>query len=314
MNRDDRRPPLYHYWTPNYWPIWLALGLLRLVCLLPHKARLSIGFALGRLGHRLISSRRAITRRNIELCFPDLSAAERDAMALAHFESLGASFIEMGIGRWASDKELLSLVEIEGVEHLQTHVEDNKGIILLSAHFTTMDMSGRVLSMHCPPFDAVYRKSENAVFTEILRSSRERSARRAIEKRDIKSMVRSLRERTPVWYAPDQSYQGKQSAVLPFFGIDCMANTATTTLARLGRAVAVPFFPRRLENGHYLLSLQPALQNFPSDDAAVDTMQYHAVLERQIRRAPEQYYWIHKKFKNRPSPLPNVYDDLDSLK
>lgn len=312
--RNTVRRPLYHYWTPNHWPIWAALGLLRLICVLPHKMRLSVGFALGRLGYRIGATRRAITRRNIELCFPDLSAEERDALALAHFEALGASFIEMGLGRWASDEELQSLVRIEGVEHLQKPLNEGKGVILLSAHFTTLEISGRVLKMHSPPFDGVYRENRSAFLTEILRSNREISMRQGIEKSDIKSMIRSLRAGIPVWYAPDQSYRGKQSVLLPFFGVPSMTNNATGTLGRLGRAVAVPFFPRRLKDGSYLLSILPALEGFPDPDPNKDTENYIAVLENHIRLCPEQYYWVHRKFKNRPAPLADVYADLDSLK
>ena len=313
MKKTDRRP-LYHFWTPNYWPAWLALGLLRLICLLPHRTRLNVGFALGRLGHRLTPSRRAITRRNIEMCFPDLSPQERDALALEHFEALGASLIEMGLGHWASDQELDSLTTVEGIEHLQKPIAEGAGVILLSAHFTTLEVVGRVLNIHGPVYDGVYRRNRSPFITEFLLRGRERSARKAIEKTDIKSMVRSLREGVAVWYAADQSYTGKQSALLPFFGVPSMTNTATTTLGKLGRAVAVPFFPRRLKDGTYLLTILPPLDGFPSDDAIADTMKFTAILEDYIRQYPEQYFWIHKKFKKRPAPLPDVYSDLDSLK
>ena len=233
MKKTDRRP-LYHFWTPNYWPTWLALGILRLICLLPHRARLRVGFALGRLGHRLTPSRRAITRRNIELCLPELSTGERDALALAHFEALGASFVEMGIGHWASDEELDSMTRIEGIEHLQKPVDEGVGVILLSAHFTTIEVVGRALKMHGPAYDGVYRKNRSPFITEFLMRGREMAARRGIEKTDIKQMIRSLREGVPVWYAADQSYRGKQSELLPFFGVPSMTNTATTTLGKLG--------------------------------------------------------------------------------
>ena len=313
MKKTERRP-LTHFWTPNYWPAWLALGLLRLICLLPHRTRLNVGFALGRIGHRISPSRRAITRRNIELCFPEMSTDERDALALAHFEALGASLVEMALGQWASDDELDSLMKIEGIEHLRKHAAEGKGVILLSAHFTTLEIVGRVLKIHGPAYDGVYRKNRSEFITEFLLRGRELSARRGIEKNDIKSMVRSLREGTPVWYAADQSYRGKQSALLPFFGVPAMTNTATTTLGKLGKAVAIPFFPRRLEDGSYLLTILPPLEGFPGDDAEVDTMRFTAILEDKIRQFPEQYFWIHKKFKNRPAPLPDVYSDLDSLK
>jgi len=280
---------------------------------LPYRLQLGIGKLLGRIAHRFARERRAISRRNIELCFPELSPAERDALALAHFESLGMSIIELGLGRWASDEKLLAMTRIEGAEHIRNATDRGVGVILLSAHFTTLEISGRVLSLNSPPFDAVYRKNRSEFMTEILRTNRERSARGTIEKNDIKSMVRSLREGTPVWYAPDQSYNRKQSALLPFFGVPSMTNTATGTLARLGRAVVVPFFPRRLPKGGYVLSILPPVEGIPSEDPIEDTKKYLKILEDQVRLCPEQYYWVHRKFKNRPEPLPDPYADLAAL-
>jgi Kdo2-lipid IVA lauroyltransferase/acyltransferase len=308
------RTPLHHFWTPNYWPAWLGLLLLRGVCLLPHRARLGVGRALGRLLHRLVPMRRAVIRRNLALAFPELDEAARNRLAREHMEAQGMSLIELGLGRWASDRELLALTDISGTEHIANAAADGVGIILLSAHFTTLEISGRVLSLHCPPFDAVYRKHRNPFLTELLRTGRERSARGTIEKNDIKSMVRSLREGSPVWYAPDQSYNLKQSALLPFFGVPAMTNTATSTLARLGKARVMPYFPRRLANGRYELTVLPPLDNFPSDDAAADTRRYVELLEERIRLCPEQYYWIHRKYKNLPEHLPDYYADLDDWK
>jgi KDO2-lipid IV(A) lauroyltransferase len=305
------RKSLSDFRSPRYWPTWIGLGLLRLSCLLPYRVQLGIGRMLGRIAHRLAGKRRAIARRNIELCFPELSLAERDELALAHFEALGMSIIELGLGRWASDRKLLAMTRIDGAEHVRDAAERGVGVILLSAHFTTLEISGRVLCLHIPPFEAVYRKNRSEFMTEILRTNREKSARGTIEKNDIKSMVRSLREGVPVWYAPDQSYNRKQSALLPFFGVPSMTNTATGTLARLGRAIVVPFFPRRLPEGGYVLTILPPVEGIPGDDPVEDTKKYLEILERQIRLCPEQYYWVHRKFKNRPEPLPDVYEDLE---
>ncbi len=309
MTRAGRKP-LYAFWTPRHWPAWLALALLRLSCLLPYGLQLGIGKAIGRIAHRIGHQRRAIACRNLELCFPELSATERDRLALAHFEALGASIIELALGRWASDEKLLAMTTIEGAEHILEAIDRGFGVILLSAHFTALEISGRVLALNCPPFDAVFRKNRSEFMTEILRTGREKSARNTIEKNDIKSMIKSLREGVPVWYAPDQSYDRKQSALLPFFGVPAMTNTATGTLARLGKAVAIPFFPRRLPEGGYILSILPPIEGVPGDDAVVDTRKYVEILERQIRLCPEQYYWVHRKFKNRTAPLPDVYAGL----
>lgn len=308
------RTPLHHFWQPRYWPSWFGLALLRLVCLLPHRVRLGIGSRLGRLVHGIAGKRRAITRRNLSLAFPELDEDARNRLAREHFEALGMSLIELGMGRWSRDSELVALTTITGTEHLSAAAGEGHGIILLSAHFTTLELSGRVLSLHCPPFDAVYRRHKNPFLTEILRTGRERSARSTIEKNDIKTMVRSLREGRPVWYAPDQSYNLKQSALLPFFGVPSMANTATGTLARLGKAKVLPYFPRRLADGRYELRVHPPLDDFPSDDPAADTARYIAILEKSIRDCPEQYYWLHRKYKNLPDGLPDYYADLDAWK
>jgi len=313
MNRPERRP-LYHYRAPKYWPTWIGLGLLRLSCLLPLKWQIGLGKALGRMAHRISAERRAITRRNIELCFPELSEVQRNKLAREHFEALGASLMEMALGRWASDKKMLAITTTEGVEHIQETLDEGYGVILLCAHFTALEVSGRAFRLQSPPFDAVFRRFRSDFMTEILAGTREKSVRHLIEKNDIKRMVRSLRKGVPVWYAPDQSYHLKQSALIPFFGVPAMTNIATTTLAKLGRAKIIPFLPRRLPEGGYELRILPPIDGLPSDDPVEDTKKVMAIIETQIRLCPEQYYWVHRKFKNRPEPLPDVYADLDALK
>lgn len=308
------RKPLYYFWAPKYWPSWLGLALLRIICLLPHSVSMSIGKNFGRLAHRFTLKRRAIVLRNIELCFPEMALQKRVSLVRRHFEALGMSVIEMGLGRWASDEKLIAMTTMSGLEHLQAALDTGKGIILLSAHFTTLEISGRVLRVNCPPFDAVYRKNRSEFSTEVLRTGRERSAASTIEKRDIKAMIKSLRKGRPVWYAPDQSFSRKGSEVIPFFGVPSMHTTATSTLARLGKAVTLPYFPRRLPNGRYEFTILPPLPDFPSDDPVADTKKYVQVLEDYIRICPEQYLWVHRKFKDLPDGYPDYYADLDTSK
>lgn len=308
------RQPLYSYWAPKYWPTWIGMGLLRLLCLLPHRTALAIGRGIGRLAHRLGGSRRGVIRRNLELCFPELSADERNALAAEHFKALGMMLIETGLGRWASDKHLASITTLKGVEHVHAATKSGHGVLLLAAHFTTLEISGRVLATRIPPFDGVYRKNRSDFVTEIQRSGRERTVDTTIEKRDIRTVVRNLRAGRIVWYAPDQSYNRKGAEIVPFFGVPSMQTTATSTLARLGDAVVIPFFPRRLKDGTYEMTLLPPFEDFPGDDPAADTLRYNKVLEAHIRSCPEQYFWVHRKFKDLPDGYPDYYADLDALK
>lgn len=310
----NERTPLHHYRSPRYWGIWTGLALLRAICALPIPWSLAVGRLIGKVAYRVSGERRQIVLRNIELCFDELSVAEHQAMTRRHFEALGMSIVEMGLGRWASDAALSARTVVEGAEHVHNAVAKGQGVILLSAHFTTLELSGRVLKLHIPPFDAVYRKNRSAFVTELLRSGRERSAAETIEKRDIKSMVRSLRNQRVVWYAPDQSYSRKGSEVIEFFGVPSMHTTATSTLARLGNAATVPYFPMRLPGGRYLLKIFEPLEDFPSDDPVADTRRYVDVLEQHVRDCPEQYFWVHRKFKDLPDDYPDVYADLDAEK
>lgn len=305
---------LYSYWSPRYWPTWIGLGILRLLCLLPHSARLAVGRFIGRLAHRLGGKRRAIVRRNIELCFPELSVDERDALAKQHFLALGMSLIEMGIGRWASDRSINRLCDVEGINIVKDAQANGQGVILLGAHFTTLEVSGRAVRNAGAEFDAVFRRNRSDFITEFLRTGRERSASQVIEKRDIKTMVRRLRAGKSVWYAPDQSFKRKGAEVVPFFGIPTMHITATSTLARLGKAIVIPFFSARKADGRYLLKFYPPFENFPTDDPVADLAVYMNVLEPFIRDYPEQYFWIHRKFKDLPAGYPDYYADLDAAK
>jgi KDO2-lipid IV(A) lauroyltransferase len=275
---------------------------------------LAVGRVFGRIAHRVGAERRAIVRRNIQLCFPELSTAERNTLAHEHFLALGMSAIEMGLGRWASDRAIQDLCDIENLEYLTEPMAAGKGVIILSAHFTTLEVSGLAIRLAGVAYDAVFRRNRSEFVTELLRKGRERSAESTIEKRDIKKMVRRLRGGAAVWYAPDQSYKRKGAEVVPFFGVPTMHTTATATLARLGRAVVVPFFPLRTPEGRYVLKFLPAFEDFPTDDAIEDVMRYMRVLEEQIRECPEQYFWVHRKFKDLPEGYEDYYADLDALK
>ncbi|MGH8372528.1 MAG: LpxL/LpxP family Kdo(2)-lipid IV(A) lauroyl/palmitoleoyl acyltransferase [Gammaproteobacteria bacterium] len=287
----------YEFLKPRHWGIWLLLGFIRLTVQLPYRLQLGIGRSMGRL-LRVVSRRRwRITLVNLEKCFPGLDNEARERLARVHFDSLGIAFLEFGMCWWASEKRLRKLGQIEGLEHLQAARAKGHGVILLSAHFTTLEITGRLLGLHTD-LHLMYRKIDNPVIEEVMRASRERLFERAIPREDVRVMLKSLKSGKPVWYATDQGYRGKYSEMIPFFGIPAPTNVAISRLARTSSAAVVPFFAMRLPGTQgYKLMIEPELENFPSDDPVADALRLNKHLEDRIRLAPEQYLWSHDRFK-----------------
>lgn len=294
---------------PRHWPIWAAFGLLRLTTLLPMPVLRVLGRGIGRL-YQLLGRRRArIARINIDLCFPELDAAERAALVRRHFEAVGIGLFELGVAWWGSDRRLRRLTTWRGLEHLRAAHAQGKGVILLSAHFTTLDFSGRLISMceGIAPIKGLYRPNENPVVERFIRGKRELHFDALILREDIRSMVRTLKAGEIVWYAPDQNFGHKGSVFAPFFGVPAATNTATTRLATLGKAAVMPFFTCRLPNGQYEQVIFPALEDFPGPSPEADAARINAIFEDWIRQVPEQYFWTHRRFKDRPDDGPRFY-------
>jgi KDO2-lipid IV(A) lauroyltransferase len=290
--------PLYRFLAPRYWPVWLALGMVRLLVALPYGAQQVAGRIIGRTALAFTRQRRAIAARNFELAFPELDVTARRKLLRRHFESLGMSIIETGMCWWASDGRIARLVEVSGLEHIEAALAAGHGAIMLTGHFTTLDLGGRFLT-RVAPVSAMYRPHRNPLFEEIMRRGRERSAREAFVKTDVRAMIRALRTNHLVWYAPDQAHKrGKYSAVVPFFGVPAPTNTATSSFARLGQAPVIPFFPLRLPGrAGYRLEILPPLNDFPGSDPVADALRINRLLEERIRLCPEQYLWVHRRFK-----------------
>lgn len=289
--------PLYRFLAPRFWLIWLGLGFLRFTLLMPYPVRLIVGRWLGRLSLRMTPKRRRIAEINLAMCFPDLAESERQNLLRAHFESLGMALIETAMCWWSPDAEIRRLVRVEGLEHLTEAMDQGKGVIMLTGHFTTLDLGGRFVTM-LAPVAAVYRPHRNPLFDEIVKRGRERSAKETIPKQDVRGIIRALRRERAVWFAPDQSHRRRHSAIVPFFEIPAPTNTATSSLARLSGAPVVPFFPVRLPNAQgYRLLVLPELDNFPGQDPAEDAARINRLLEARIREHPAQYLWVHRRFK-----------------
>ena len=297
-----------HPYSIHYWLTWLGLGLLWCLSRLPYAWQLGIGRLLGRLLRRFGRRREQIAAVNLALCFPDLPADARDRVITELFDSLGMGVMEMAMSWWTPDSKLQPLSDIKGLEHLQAALQQGKGVILLSGHFTTLEIGGRLLAQRAP-FHVMYREHKNAAFEAVMHAARVRNFGKAIPRGDLRGMLNSLKDNVPVWYAPDQDYGADQSVFVPFFGIPAASITGTARLARISGAPVVPFFQTRLPGSRgYRLTLYPALDNVPGESVEADTRRINTLLEDRIRAQPGQYLWVHRRFKTRPPGEPGIYD------
>jgi KDO2-lipid IV(A) lauroyltransferase len=297
---------LTRFWTPQYWPTWLLLGAMRATARLPFRWQLALGKRLGHLLRHLRRREQRIARRNLEICFPERSPAERAALLTSHFEAVGMSLIEMGIGWFLPLEQLLQRVEIAGREHLDRALAEGKGVLLVGAHFTTLEVGVAVLESLVPHCSCMYRPQRNAMMDVLIRRGRSRFAQQQIPRDNVRALLRNLRNKQTVMYMPDQTYLGSQSHVLSFFGEPAVINTATSKLASISGATVLTYFFRRLPaDAGYRVDIGPPLPS--SDDPSADTTHLVTLLEDYIRLAPEQYLWLYKKFKGRPAPYIDVY-------
>jgi KDO2-lipid IV(A) lauroyltransferase len=292
---------------PWYWPAWLALGLTRVLARLPYPTMLRTCAALGTLARWILPVQRRIVRRNLELCLPELEPAARARILKEHFRSLGITIGETALVWWGDGARIRSLAQIEGLEHLDRALERGRGVILLAAHFTTLEIGARVITA-TRAVHAMYKPTRNPLIAEYMIARRALQAASVIASDDIRSVVRTLRANGVIWYAPDQAYRSKGAELVPFFGIPVATNTATSRLARSTGAAVLPYFVERLPDAAgYCVRIGAALEDFPSDDPVADTARYHALIEAEARRVPAQYLWVHRRLKGLGPDAPDYY-------
>jgi KDO2-lipid IV(A) lauroyltransferase len=297
-------PPL----SPRTWPSWLGIGVLWLLAQLPSVLTRPLGRALGWLGYRLAARRRRIAEINVALCFPEWSIAERQALVRRCFASIGIGAFEFIRAWWGPLRGLASRASFEGVEHIVRAREAGKGVILLSGHFLTLELCGRLLCGHVP-VAGMYRRHGDPVLEWAVKRGRLRYAAAMFAREELRACVRHLKGGGIVWYAPDQDMRGKDVAFAPFFGVPAATITATHQLARLSGAVVIGFFHRRRADGRgYVIRITPPLADFPSTSAETDAARVNALIESMVREAPDEYLWIHRRFKRRPDGEASPYD------
>jgi KDO2-lipid IV(A) lauroyltransferase len=297
---------LWKFAGPRFWPTWLGLGLIRTLSWLPYRVQMMLGRLFGSIAYVFAARERHVATLNIKMCMPEIDVQQRGRLVRAHFASLGRSLFETALVWWASDARLKRLVRVEGMEHLRAALERGRGAILLSAHFTTLEMGARALCLEGPTA-IMYQMPKNQLIAELSLRRRAAHAVRAISSDSVRELLHGLKANLPVWYAPDQRDFGKSAAVVPFFGIPAATNIATSRIARISGAPVLPYFPERLRHGSgYRMRILPRLEGFPSDDPVADAARFHALIEVQVRHCPEQYLWSYKRFKL-PGPNGDPY-------
>ncbi|EDN70801.1 Bacterial lipid A biosynthesis acyltransferase [Beggiatoa sp. PS] len=296
--------PLY---APRYWLLWITIGILWCLTRLPYRWQLAVGRQLGHLTYWLAPRRRKIAKINLALCFPELSDKQRYDLLRSHFESLGMGLLEMLSAWWLPNATLKPLGLIQGIEYLHTAFKRGKGVILLSAHFTSFEMGTRFLTMHTA-IHGIYRPHENPLIEYVMKKSRENRAEKAIPKHAVRDMLKSLKQNKALWIASDQNFDNKNTVFANFFEIPAATNPGISRFAQISGATVIPFFTQRLENAQgYKMILQPPLENFPSGDLMQDAFLMNQIIAEQIRKAPEQYLWVHRRFKTRPTGEEKIY-------
>ena len=305
-NRETFMPT--DYLGPRHWPTWLGIGLLYLSSKLPYALMLKVGTALGWLAFYLTPRRRRITRTNIRKVYPDIDEDEVRRLVKRCFYSASIALFEAALAWWASDRRLTPLYRIEGLENLRAAEKKGRGVILLGGHWTTIELLGRLLAYHADNIYTTYKPAHNDLFEALMTRNRARMNKGIIASGNMRGILKLLKEKQLLWYAPDQDFGIERSVFAPFMGVQTATLTMTARLARASNAPMVPLYSERLPNNQgYRIRVGRALENFPTGDDVRDATTINRAIEDQVKRTPSQYLWIHRRFKTRPEGEPPFY-------
>ncbi|OMQ23548.1 kdo(2)-lipid IV(A) palmitoleoyltransferase [Serratia oryzae] len=293
---------------PRYWLTWFGLGVLFLLVQLPYPVLHKLGVWMGRTSMRFLKRRVTIARRNLELCFPEMDAEQRERQVVGNFESLGMGLLETGMAWFWPDNRVKRWFNVTGIHHLQAAQQNNRGVLVIGVHFMSLELGGRAMGL-CQPMMAMYRPHNNKAMEWAQTKGRMRSNKAMLDRKDLRGMVNALKRGEAVWFAPDQDYGPRGSVFAPLFAVEQAATTSGTfMLARLAKPALLPVVLIRRPNGRgYELLIQPALEDYPINDEIAAAAYMNKVVEQEIMRAPEQYLWLHRRFKTRPAGSPSLY-------
>ena len=293
--------------SPRDWPVWFGVALMWLLARMPWSLQRVCGRAIGTFMRLAMRRRRRVVERNLALCFPELDVAARETLLRRNFAAVGIGLFEFARAWWGSVSPMRTSVRIDGLEHLRAAQASGRGVILISGHFMTLELCGRLLCDHIE-LAGMYREHDQAALEWAVKRGRLRYATAMFTREELRPALRHLKQGGMLWFAPDQETMRGDSAFVPFFGHAAWSLTSTHQLARLSGAAVLPFSHRREADGSYVLEVKPALADFPGKDAVADTARVMGEIEAMIRSAPEQYLWLHQRFKRRPEGEASLYD------
>ncbi|WP_180048834.1 lauroyl acyltransferase [Acinetobacter sp. YH12144] len=298
----------WSFLLPQYWGIWIGIVFLMILAILPWAIQYRLGQFLGSVAFNNLKSRRKTTIRNLEVCFPEWTAEQVEANARQVFIDQMIGIFET-LNAWYSPQWFKNRVQIEGLEHIQNAQAEGKGILLLGTHSTLLDAGGYLCAQFFEP-DVVYRPQNNPLLDMLIVRCRATIYANQIDHDDMRGLIRNLKNSHAIWYSPDQDFGLKQGVMAPFFGTPAATVTAHRRLLKIAKAVAIPLYFYRdgeISNPQYHVLIEPALDNFPSDDEVSDAIRTNKIIENQLRIAPTQYMWFHRRFKTRPQGYDKIY-------
>ncbi|WP_405630840.1 LpxL/LpxP family Kdo(2)-lipid IV(A) lauroyl/palmitoleoyl acyltransferase [Pseudoalteromonas sp. Ld20] len=287
--------------SPRYWLTWIGVFFLYAISWLPFKFQLWLGKQLGRLVYRTMKRRRHIAEVNIKLCFPDMPDTEQQALVKKNMENTGIATLETGMAWWWPNWRIKRVYgSVKGLEHFDQIQQSGKGVLLLVPHILHLEMASRVMGIHHQGV-GFYRPHNNPLMEFFMTRGRLRSNEYLIGKRDVKGLLKALKNKKVCYYLPDQDYGRNRCEFAPFFAVSKAATTTGTLLfAASKNCETVSLISRRDKHGKYHLEVLPALDNFPSSDDKTDVTRVNQRIEQAVNAAPEQYMWLHRRFKTRP--------------
>jgi len=295
------------WYKPSVWLLWLTVGLLRMLVLLPYRWQMKIGRSLGRIMCYTLPYRRKIMDINLSLCFPEIDSKARKHLIRESFESVGMGFMEGLMAWFMSPKRFNKIpVVINGFDNFTTPLAQGYGVLICGAHFTCLEIMGRFFAERIP-INYVYKRSKNSFMESLVEGRRSLYMHKPLSHLYLKPIIRTLKDKQLVWYAPDQDFGPERSVFVDFMGVPTATLRATSLLCKISGCKMVPLFFNRLPNDQgYEATIHPALENFPSNDID-DALAYNRLLEKHVRMHPGQYLWAHRRFKSRPEGMAAVY-------